>query len=118
VEDGGSGKTRRVPLVAYCDESAEVHRREKPGSDGNLWDVYASFAETELQGKCPGKWKELLVEGCKVHALVIGFKMLRASKVAPPVLLSLFFKSSRVMLVLLPFSPGLLRFVRCCRRPE
>ena len=31
VEDDGTGRTRRVPLSAYLDEGAEVHRREKLG---------------------------------------------------------------------------------------
>jgi len=39
VEDQGHGKMRRVPLAAYLDEGAEVHRREKPGFDGDQWDV-------------------------------------------------------------------------------
>jgi len=81
VQDDGNGKTRRVPLAAYLDEGAEVHRREKPGFDGDLWDVYASFAARGLAGKCPGQWKVLLMDGCKVHASVIGLRMLKASKV-------------------------------------
>jgi len=31
VEDNGTGRTRRVPLAAYLDEGAEVHRRERLG---------------------------------------------------------------------------------------
>ena len=80
-KDDGNGKTRRVPLAAYLDEGAEVHRREKPGFDGDLWDVYASFAARGLAGKCTGQWEVLLMDGCQVHASVIGLKMLKASKV-------------------------------------
>ena len=81
VEDEGNGKKRRVPLAAYLDEGAEVHRREKPGFDAPLWQVYAAFAARHLQGKCPGEWKVLLMDGCKVHASVVGLKVLHAAKV-------------------------------------
>ena len=63
VEDEGRGKKHRVPLAACLDEGAEVHRREKPGLDAPLWQVYAAFAERHLQGKCPGYWKVLLMDG-------------------------------------------------------
>jgi len=51
VEDEGNGKKRRVPLAAYLHEGAEVHRREKPGFDAPLWQVYAEFAARRLSGK-------------------------------------------------------------------
>jgi len=81
VQDDGNGKTCRVPLVAYREEGAEVDRREKPGFDGDLWDVYTSFSARGLAGKCPSQGKVLLMDGCKVHASVIGIRMLKASKV-------------------------------------
>jgi len=81
VEDEGNGKKRRVPLAAYVDENAEVHRREEPDFDAPLWQVYAAFAARHLQGKCPGEWKVLLIDGCKVHASVVGLKVLHAAKV-------------------------------------
>jgi len=81
VEDGGNGSNRRVPLAAYLDEGAEVHHREKPGLDGALWEAYAGFVARRLVGKCPGGWKVLLKDECKVHASVVGFKVLQAVKV-------------------------------------
>jgi len=81
VEDEGNGKKRRVPLAAYLYEGAEVYRREKPGFDAPLWQVYAAFAARHLQGKCPKEWNLLLMDGCKVHASVVGLKVLHAAKV-------------------------------------
>jgi len=81
VEDGGNGSTRRVPLAAYLDEGAEVHRRGKPGFDGALWEVYAGFVARHMVGKCPGDWKVWLMDGCKLHASVVGLKVLHAVKV-------------------------------------
>lgn len=81
VKDKGNGKTRRVPLGVYLDKGADVHRREKPGFNGHLWDVYATCATRGLEGKCPGQWKVLLIDSCTVQASVIGLWMLKAFKV-------------------------------------
>jgi len=81
VEDEGNGKKRRVPLAVYLDEGAEVHRREKPGFDAPLWQTYAAFAARHLQGECPGDWKVLLMDGCKVYASVVGLEVLHVAKV-------------------------------------
>ena len=63
VEDGGDGSTRCVPLAAYLDEGTDVHRREKPGFDSALWEVYAGFVARHMVGKFPGDWKVLLMDG-------------------------------------------------------
>jgi len=80
VGDEGNGKKRRVPLAAYLDEGAEVHRREKPGFDASLWQTCDAFAARHLQRKCPGEWKMLLMDSCAVHASVVGLKVLHAAK--------------------------------------
>jgi len=80
VKDKGNGKTRRVPLGVYLDKGADVHRREKPGFNGHLWDVYATCATRGLEGKCPGQWKVLLIDSCTVQASVIGLWMLKPSR--------------------------------------
>jgi len=77
----GSGKTRGVPLAAYLDEGAEIRHREDPGFHGDMWDVYASFVEREVAGRCPRRWKVLLMDRCKVYGAVIGLKMLKAANV-------------------------------------
>lgn len=81
VEDDGNGNQRRVPLAAYLDEGAEVHRREKPGFDVALWEVYAAFVARAMKDKCPTEWKVLLMDGCKVHASVVGLTLLKSAKV-------------------------------------
>jgi len=81
VEDEGNGKKRRVRFAEYLGEGAEVHRREKPDFDAPLWQVYAALAARHLQGKCPGEWKVLLMDSCKVHASVVCLKVLHAAKV-------------------------------------
>ena len=75
------GYKSRKPLAGYLDEGAEVHRREKPGFDGPLWEVFASFAARHMGKLCPGEWKVLLMDGCKVHASPVGLRVLKASKV-------------------------------------
>lgn len=81
VEDDGNGGQRRVPLAAYLDDGAEVHRREKPGFDGALWQVYAAFVVRVMKDKCPSEWKVLPMDGCKVHASVVGLTLLKSAKV-------------------------------------
>jgi len=75
------GFTRRTPLAGYLDEGAEVHRREKPGFDGPLWEVFAGFAARHLGKRCLDEWKVLLMDGCRVHASPVGVHVLKASKV-------------------------------------
>lgn len=81
VLEQDDGSTRKTPLASYLDEGAEVHRREKPGFDGPLWELYARFAARNLEKKCPGEWKVLLMDGCKVHASSAGLTVLKQSKV-------------------------------------
>jgi len=75
------GSTRCKPLSRYLDEGAEVHRREKPGFDGPLWEVFAGFAERHLGKRCLAEWTVVLMVGCRVHASPVGLRVLKASKV-------------------------------------
>jgi len=54
-----------------------VHRREKPGLDASLWQLYAAFSARDMQVQCPTEWKVLLV-----HEFVLVFKVLHAAKMA------------------------------------
>lgn len=62
-------------------EGAEVHRRENPGFDGDLWVEYARFLAKNLSSIQPTKWKLLLMDGCKVHLSAKGLALLKAAKV-------------------------------------
>jgi len=62
-------------------ESAEVHRREKSGFDGPLWEVFACLAARHLGRRCLAEWKVLLMNGCRIHASPVGLRVLKASKV-------------------------------------
>lgn len=75
------GTTNRVPLASYLGEDAEVHRRDKPGFNTDLWGTYAAFVARQLGAREPSKWKILLMDGCKVHANVDGLRRLRAAKI-------------------------------------
>jgi len=75
------GSKSRKPLAGYLDGGAEVHRREKPGFDVQLWDMYADFAARHMSKRCLGDWKVLLMDGCTVHASPVGMRVLKASKV-------------------------------------
>eukprot|EP00170_Pyropia_yezoensis_P001309 contig_5805_g1313 len=81
VLEQDDGSTRKIPLASSLDEGAEVHRRKKPRFDGPLWELYARFAARNLEKKCPGEWKALLMDGCKVHASSAGLTVLKQSKV-------------------------------------
>jgi len=80
IENEDGSKSRK-PLAGYLDGGVEVHRREKPGLDVQLWEVYAGFAARNMDKRCPGDWKVLLMDGCKVHASPVGLRVLKASKV-------------------------------------
>lgn len=81
VEDEGNGKQRRVLMAAYLDESAEVQRRESPGVDGSLWEVYAAFVARVMRDKSPTECKLLLMDGCMVHLSVVGLTLLKFTRV-------------------------------------
>lgn len=81
VLEQDDGSTRKTLLASYLGEGAEVHRREKPGFDGPLWELYARFAARNLEKKCPGEWTVLLMDGCQVHASSAGLTVLKQSKV-------------------------------------
>ncbi|OSX70866.1 hypothetical protein BU14_0647s0005 [Porphyra umbilicalis] len=76
-----NGYKIRKPLAGYLDEGAEVHRREKPGFDGPLWEVFASFAARHVGKLCSREWKVLLMDRCRVHASHVDLRVLKASKV-------------------------------------
>ena len=80
IENEDGSKSRK-PLAGYLDGGAEVHRREKPGFDVQLWDMYADFAARHMSKRCPGDWKVLLMDGCTMHASPVGLRVLKASKV-------------------------------------
>jgi len=75
------GTTTKVPLALYFGVGAEVHRRENPGFDGDLWLEYARFLAKHLGSTQPTKWKLLLMDGCKVHLSANGLAILKAAKV-------------------------------------
>ena len=75
------GSTRRKLLEGYIDEGAEVHRREKSGFDGPLWEVFACFAARHLGKRCLTEWKVLPMNWCRVHASPVGLRVLKAPKV-------------------------------------
>lgn len=75
------GTSRRVPLASFLDDGAEVHRREKPGFDRDLWETFARLAARQLEGCGGAEWKVLLMDGCKVHASAVGLRVLKDAKV-------------------------------------
>ena len=58
-ETSPDGKTTKVPLASYLGVGDEVHRRENPGFDGQIWIEYARFLPRNLgstqptEGGCP-----------------------------------------------------------------
>ena len=76
-----NGTTNKVPLAFFLGEGAEVHRRENPGFDGDLWVEYSHFFAKHLGSTQPTKWKLLLMDGCKVHLSAKGLGLLKAAKV-------------------------------------
>ena len=80
-ETSPDGTTTKVPLASYFGVGAEVHRRENPEFDGDLWLEYARFLAKHLGSTQPTKWKLLLMDGCKVDLSAKGLAILKAAKV-------------------------------------
>lgn len=75
------GTITKNPLASFLGVGAEVHRRENPGFDGDLWLEYARFLAKHLGSTQPTKWKLLLMDGCKVHLSAKGLGILKEAKV-------------------------------------
>lgn len=81
LETRPDGTTTKVRLASFLGEGAEVHRRENPGFDGELWVEYARFLAKQLGSTQPTKIKLLLMHGCKVRLSAKRLGLLRAAKV-------------------------------------
>lgn len=75
------GTITKIPLASFLGVGAEIHRRENPGFDGDLWLEYARFLAKHLGTTQPTKWKLLLMDGCKVHLSAKGLGILKEAKV-------------------------------------
>ena len=81
-ETRSDGTPTKVPLALYVGVGAEVHRRENPAFDGDLWLEYARFLARHPGYTKPTKRKLLIMDGCKVHLSAKGLDILKAAKAA------------------------------------
>jgi len=75
------GKERKVALASRLNDSAVVVRRDPPGFDRGVFDVWAQQFAAFAKSYYPEENKLLALDGAKVHLSAFGFLALVRAKV-------------------------------------